>query len=57
MVTTFVHSAGNRTKGLWRFLEEASRADKVGGVGAPLTQENDVFLLGQGPDLCSPIVL
>ena len=27
MVTTFVHSAGNRTKELWQFIEEASRAD------------------------------
>ena len=27
MVTTFVCSAGNRTKELWRFIEEASRAD------------------------------
>ena len=27
MVTTFVRSAGNRTKELWRFIEEASRAD------------------------------
>ena len=27
MVTTFVHSAGNRTKELWRLIEEASRVD------------------------------
>ena len=27
MVTTFVCSAGNRTKELWRFIEEASRTD------------------------------
>ena len=27
MVTTFVRSAGNWTKELWRFIEEASRAD------------------------------
>ena len=27
MVTTFVRSAGNRTRELWRFLEEASRTD------------------------------
>ena len=27
MVTTFVRSAGNRTKVLWRFNEEASRTD------------------------------
>ncbi len=27
MVTTFVRSGGNRTRGLWRFIEEASRAD------------------------------
>ena len=27
MVTTFVRLAGNRTKELWRFIEEASRAD------------------------------
>ena len=27
MVTTFVLSAGNRTKELWRFIEEASRVD------------------------------
>ena len=27
MVTTFVHSAGNRNKELWHFIEEASRAD------------------------------
>ena len=27
MVTTFVRSAGNRTKELWQFIEEASRAD------------------------------
>ena len=27
MVTTFVRSAGNRTKELWRFIEEASRTD------------------------------
>ena len=27
MMTTFVRSAGNRTKELWRFIEEASQAD------------------------------
>ena len=27
MVTTFVRSAGDRTKELWQFIEEASRAD------------------------------
>ena len=27
MVTTFVRSAGNRTKELWRFIEEANPAD------------------------------
>ena len=27
MVTTFVRSAGGRTKELWQFIEEASRAD------------------------------
>ena len=27
MGTTFVRSAGNRTKELWRFIEEASRMD------------------------------
>ena len=27
MLTTFVRSAGNRTKELWQFIEEASRAD------------------------------
>ena len=27
MVTTFAHSAGNRTKELWCFIEEASRTD------------------------------
>ena len=27
METTFVRSAGNRTRELWRFLEEASRTD------------------------------
>ena len=27
MVTTFVRSAGNRAKELWRFIEEASRTD------------------------------
>ena len=27
MVTTFVRSVGNRTKELWRFIEEESRAD------------------------------
>ena len=27
MVTTFVRSAGNQTKELWRFIEEASRTD------------------------------
>ena len=29
MVTTFVRSAGHRTKELWHFLEEASRADVI----------------------------
>ena len=27
MVTTFVHSAGNRTNEFWRFIEEASRTN------------------------------
>ena len=27
MVTTFVRSAGTRTRELWRFLAEASQAD------------------------------
>ena len=29
MVTTFVHSAGSRTKGVWKFLEKASRLAKL----------------------------
>ena len=27
MLTTFVRLAGNRTKELWHFIDEASRAD------------------------------
>ena len=27
MVTTFVHSVGSQTQGVWKFLEEASQLD------------------------------
>ena len=27
MVTTFVHSVGSRTQGVWKFLEKASETD------------------------------
>ena len=38
MVTTFVRSAGNRTKEFWRFIEEASRTDiRLAEIG-PLSQ-------------------
>ena len=37
MVTTFVRSAENQTKGVWKFLEKASQAHhKFGGVRASL---------------------
>ena len=36
MGTTFVRSAGTRTRELWRFLEEASRADiRLAELGPP----------------------
>ena len=57
MVTTFVRSAGNRTKELWRFIEEASRADiRPTELEHPL-MKNVIFLFGQGPDLCSSLFL
>ena len=52
MLTTFVRSAGNRTKELWNFIEEASRADVM-----LANTKNTPFLLGQGPDFSSPIIL
>ena len=56
MVTTFVRSAGPRTKELWHFLEGASRAD-VGGFAPPKFEKIASFLFGQGPDFSSPVLL
>ena len=41
MVTTFVHSPGSQTQGVWKFLEKASQTDVE-------------LLCGKGLDLCSP---
>ena len=51
MLTTFVRSAGNRTKELWHFIDKASRHKKCHA------KENPPFLFGQGPDFGSPIIL
>ena len=58
MLTTFVRSAGNRTKELWYFIDEASRADVMLADRKKChDQENAPFLFGQGSDFGSPIIL
>ena len=54
MVTNFVRSTGNRTKELWRFIEEASWTDiRLAELEHPLPQCHAFKMYGQGPDLCS----
>ena len=58
MVTTFVRSAGPRTKELWHFLEGASRADvMLADLRHQSLKKIASFLCGQGPDFSSPIIL
>ena len=58
MLTTFVRSAGNRTKELWNFIDEASRADvMLANTKNAMLKKNAFFLFGQGPDFSSPIIL
>ena len=49
MVTTFVCSAGSRTKAVWNFLEKASRVDiKLAEFEHLFLKKNVVFLFGKG---------
>ena len=57
MLTTFVRSAGNRTKELWNIIDEASRADVMLANTKNAMPKKCFLLFGQGPDFSSPIIL
>ena len=58
MLTTFVRSAGNRTKELWQFIDEASQTDvMLADIKNSMLKENASLLCGQGPDFSSPVLL
>ena len=53
IVTTYVRSAGNRTKELWRFIEETNREDiRLAEMEHPSINVMSTKCTG-GPDLCS----
>ena len=55
MVTTFVRSAGNRTKELWQFIEEASRADmRLAEMGHESLNEISAKCTGRVPIYVHP---
>ena len=55
MVTTFVRSAGNRTKELWQFIEEASRADmRLAEMGHDSLNELSAKCTGRVPIYVHP---
>ena len=55
MVTTFVRSAGNRTKALWQFIEEASRADmRLAEMGHDSLNEISAKCTGRVPIYVHP---
>ena len=55
MVTTFVRSAGNRTKELWQFIEEASRADmRLAEMGHDSLNEISAKCTGRVPIYVHP---
>ena len=55
MVTTFVRSAGNRTKELWQFIEKASRADmRLAEMGHDSLNEISAKCTGRVPIYVHP---
>ena len=55
MVTTLVRSAGNQTKGLWRFIEEASRTDiRLAELEHPSLKKMSSFCSGRVPIYVHP---
>ena len=55
MVTTFVCSAGNHTKELWRFIEEASRVDiRLAELEHPSLKKNVIFCSARVPIYVHP---
>ena len=55
MLTTFVRSAGNRTKELWNFIDEASRADvMLGNTKNAMLKKMLPFCSGRVPILVHP---
>ena len=51
MVTTFVRSAGNHTKGMWKFLEKVNQVDIKLAELEHSSLRKIVLLFRQGPDL------
>ena len=56
MVTTFVRLAGDRSKGVWKFLDTVCQTD-TGGVGALLLKTMFAVLFREGPYFGSPLFL
>ena len=55
MLTTFVRSAGNRTKELWHFIDEASRTDvMLADVKNTMLKKVPPFCSGRVPILVHP---
>ena len=55
MLTTFVRSAGNRTKELWQFIEEASRVDvMLADTGNNMLRKMLHYCVGRVPILVHP---
>ena len=54
-MTTFIRAAGDRTKGVWQFLDTVRQTDV--GVGALLTKKIFAILFWEGPYFGSPFFL
>ena len=55
METTFVHSAGTRTRGVWRLIEKATRADiRLAEMEHPSLKDSLSYCLGRVPIFVHP---
>ena len=59
MVTTFIRSAGDRTKGVWKFLDTLPdrHGCKASGIGALFLKKMFTILRRESPYFSSPLLL
>ena len=57
MVTTFVHSAGSRTKGVWNLIEKASRVDiRLAEMEHPSLKKRYHIVQDEPLFICTPLL-